>query len=75
MARGNLLPISQAPAIADATLFKRWSYVSKPITALGNRALGETYVDFVFGKISGKSCRAGLDTVGGLDLRKGYVGA
>ena len=43
--------------------------------ALGNRALGDTYVDFVFGKISGKSCRAGLDTVVGLDLRKGYVGA
>jgi hypothetical protein len=61
--------------IADATPFKRGSYASEAITALGNRALGETYVDFVFRKISGKSCRAGLDTVVALDLRKGYVGA
>jgi len=75
MAYGILLPISQSPVIADATLFKRWSYVSEAITALGNRAVGETYVDFVVGKISGKSRRAGLDMEGGLDLRKGYVGA
>jgi hypothetical protein len=61
--------------IADATLFKIGSYVSEAITALANHALGKTYVNFVFGKISGKSCREGLDTVGGLDLRKGYVGA
>src|SRR6266851_72558 len=38
--------------------------------ALGNRAPGETYVDFVWGKIFARSCRAGLDTVVGLDLRK-----
>src|SRR5271157_654515 len=75
MARGTLLPILQSPAIADARLFKRRSYVREAIAALGNRGLGDTYVDFVFGKISGKSCRAGLDTVVGLDLRKGYVGA
>ncbi len=75
MAGGTLLPILQSPAIADARLFKRRSYVREAIAALGNRGLGDTYVDFVFGKISGKSCRAGLDTVVGLDLRKGYVGA
>src|SRR6266849_2829947 len=61
--------------IADATPFKRGSYVSDVSTALANRALGRTYVDFVFGQISGKSCRAGLDTAVGLDAPKENVGA
>ena len=33
-----------------------------------------SFLGFVFGKISGKSCRAGLDTVVALDLREGYAG-
>jgi hypothetical protein len=57
--------------IADATLSKRRFYVGEAIIAWGNRALGKTYVDFDFGKISEKCCRVGLDTIGGLDVGKG----
>ncbi len=70
-ARGLLLIVLRSRAISSTSLFQRTSYVREGIALWGNRARGETYVDFASGKILKKLCCAGSDRVVGLDLRKG----